>query len=166
MSENPYQSPATVEAESPEMQAALARVAPVGLAIRVFGMVYFAFGVWMFCVGIAGFFIRLYQSPASLDADFLASALGITGLSLVAVAVGTLGIVLGGKLRRLDSIRGAYGAIALGFVLYPACILTLPLSLYGLWVLRRPGVKSVLAQRAAARKQSLHPSPFGERNRE
>ncbi len=155
MNTNPYESPLLVESKTDAERAAERRVAPVAMGLQFSGVLVSLMGV----IGVAGLLFAAVmwwqlsveygevRAPIETD-EALWTCLVIVGAFLV----GFLAFYAGRRLRRLDSTRWAYAACILVLVFYPMCLITLPLSIYGIFVLRREDVKAVIRHRETQRK--------------
>jgi hypothetical protein len=160
---NPYEPPVAPPEESDEVRRARRWVSAPALGIGISGAVYVAFGILFIGMSIYGGVIVVYRTlraDADLDSiprDMIVAFGGFFLMGVVAITVGGLAVRYARRLYRLDSDRGAHVACILGLIMYPLCMITLPLGIYGLIVLRRQDIRAVLKQRESQyRDQELN----------
>jgi hypothetical protein len=160
MGDNPYESPRNVGENAPDLAFLRARrwVAAPAIGVRLSGAICLLFGVLgavMALVLMAKVGVSVVQSGISLadvPVEFWGGFLGVFGGSLLMATVGALGLRWGRRLDQLDSRWQAIAACVWGLLMFPLCVVTLPLGVYGLIVLRRGDVGEVLHKREAERR--------------
>lgn len=167
MNHNPYQAPGLLGEDASAATSAKRRVAPVAIGLQCSGAFFAFFGA----LGVVMAILLLAKIAPVLLADsenggpppevieegvgFLWEAAKILAGSTLSLLFGGLAFYAGKRLRRLDSLRWAYAACGLSIVFYPICFITLPLGVYGLFVLRRADVRAVIQEQQAARKGTM-----------
>ena len=167
MNHNPYQAPTLLGEDAAATKNARQRVGPIAIGAQCFGVLFVIAGALGIAVAI---FIFTKVSPvvwAELDSDGPPSEVLAEGMEYLwgagrGLAGSTLSLLLGGlafyagrRLRRLDSLRWAYTACVLCILFSPMLIVTLPLGIYGLFVLRRADVRAVIQEQQAARTGTM-----------
>lgn len=156
MPANPYATPTPVENKTEPERTAERRIAPVAMGLQAAGVISFLMGLFGVTGLVFGAFMwwRIHTKfgpEAAPPVRLIDEGLPMVGGTLACLLVGFLSFYAGRRLRRLDSMRWAYAACTLGLVFYPLCVVTLPLGIYGFFVLRRADVKAVISQRQADR---------------
>lgn len=145
MSVNPYQSP-EIAAEPKDARSARRWVAAPATGIWLGGALYFVFGILFFIsYSIAAVYVALSSRIGPLRMDDVIATVGACFIGLLLMAVGWLAMHCARRLYRLDSKQAAIAACLLGVIMYPLCIVTLPLGILGLIMLRRADVQEELA---------------------
>jgi hypothetical protein len=153
MTENPYQTPAAEEdpehirlakrwTAAPALGISICGACCVALGLLFGGLVAFVVASIAYHVFVVG------QELTNITKEFLSGMAAFTLLGLVYALVGWLAYRNSRHLRNLTSTRGAHIACILGMIMYPLCLISLPLGVYGLIVLRRQEVREVLQELA------------------
>ena len=144
MSVNPYQSPEIV-ADVKDPRSARRWVAAPALGIWIAGALYFVLGISLFVsYSIAAVSTGLSRRIGPLSKGDVIGTLAACLIGLLLTTVGWLAMQCARRLYRLDSKHAAIAACLLGVIMYPLCMVTLPLGILGLIMLRRADVQEEL----------------------
>jgi hypothetical protein len=157
MNANPYEAPALLGEDTAAVTNARQRVGPIAIGLQWPGATFSVVGA----LGMAMMVIlRFAQLGADLFADygrgrpppgFISDGVMFFAVFTVILLLSGLAFYAGRRLRRLDSLRWAYAACVISILFSPMLIVTLPLGIYGLFVLRRADVRAVIQEQEAAR---------------
>jgi hypothetical protein len=149
MSVNPYQSP-EIAAEPKDARSARRWVAAPATGIWLGGALYVLFGGLMLGGYVVGgvmlVFLAMSGRMGPLRFDDLLGAIGASLIGMALMAAGWLTTHCARRFYRPDSKHAAIAACLLGVIMYPLCIVTLPLGIWGLIMLRRADVQEELAR--------------------
>ena len=160
MNHNPYQAPTLLGEDAAAISSFRQRVSPIAIGLQWPGATFGVMGV----LGMVMVFIRFARLGADLFADygrggpppgFIGDGVKIFAVFTVILLLGSLAFYAGRRLRRLDSLWWAYAACTLSIVSSPLLIVTLPLGIYGLFVLRRADVRAAIQEQQAARRGTI-----------